>query len=80
MFPSELGSSLPHAGGSGFVKTKGGLTFLVTGRDTAAIDSLSIDPRSAYLQNLPTSWQMTILSILGIFQFILLLLASVLHL
>ena len=33
--------------GSGFVKTRGGLTFLVTGQGTAATDSLYVDPLSA---------------------------------
>ena len=62
----KAGPSPPHAGGSAFVKTKGGLAFLITGRGTAAIDSLSIDPVSTWLQNLPTSWQMAVLSVLGI--------------
>ena len=38
------------------------LTFLLTGQDIAAIDSLSIDPVSAWLQNLPTSWQVKVLT------------------
>ena len=35
------------------------LTFLLTGQDIAAIDSLSIDPVSAWLQNLCTSWHVS---------------------
>ena len=47
--------------------------------NTAAINSLSIDPVCAWLQNLPTSWRMTGFSILGILLLILWLLVSVLH-
>ena len=42
-------------GGSRFMKTRGGLIFLIIGQDAAAIDSL-FDPVSAWLQSLPTSW------------------------
>lgn len=71
MFVLELGPPLSTWGGSGFVKTKGGLTFLVTGRDTAAIDSLSIGLLSAWLQNLLTYWQVSVLSTLGVLLLIL---------
>ena len=52
----KVGLSLPHGGGCGFVKTRRDLTFLLTKQGTAAVDSLSIDPVSAWLQNLHTSW------------------------
>lgn len=79
MFLLEPGSSPPHGGDSGFVKTRGVLTLLVTGQGAAASDSLSTDPVSAWLQHLPTSWQMTVLSILGILFLILWLRLSVLY-
>ena len=47
----QAGPSPPHGGGSGLVKTRGVLTFLITGQGTAAVDSLSIDLASAWLQN-----------------------------
>lgn len=72
MFPSELGSSLPHAGGSGFVNARGGLTFLVSRQGIAApIGFLSINPVSAWLQNLSPFWQMIFLGTLGILLLIL---------
>ena len=72
MFPSELGSFLPHAGGSGFVNTKGGLTFLVSRQGTAApIGFLSTNPVSAWLQNLSPFWQMIFLGTRGILLLIL---------
>lgn len=58
----EPGLSPPHGGGPGFGKTRCSFTFLTTGWDAAAIDFLSIDPVSAWLQNLPTSWQVTVLT------------------
>ena len=69
MFLLQPGPTPPHGGGSGFVKTRGGLAFLITGQSTAAIDSPSIDPVSVWLQNLSTSCQMTLLSILGLLLF-----------
>ena len=66
MYFLEPGPSPPHRGCSGFVKNRVGLTFLITRQGTAAIDSLCITPVSAWLQNLPTFWQMTVLSLLGI--------------
>ena len=48
---------------SGFVKTRDGFTFLITGQGMATIDSPSIDLVSAWLQDLPTSWRMTGFSI-----------------
>ena len=49
MFVLKPSLPLPVGGGcgSGFVKTRGGLTFLVTGQGTAATDSLYVDPLSA---------------------------------
>ena len=43
----KAGPSPPHGGGSGFVKTRGGLTFLINGQGTAAVDSLSVDSVSS---------------------------------
>ena len=56
MFLVGPGPSPPHGGGSGLVKTRGGLTFLVTGQDAVALDTVSIDPASAWPQDLPMSW------------------------
>lgn len=50
----------------GLQKSRGGLTFLITGQDTATINSLSVDLVIPWLQNLPASWQMTVQSILGV--------------
>lgn len=50
----------------GLHKTRGGLTFLITGQDAATINSLSVDLVSPWLQNLPASWQVTVQSILGV--------------
>ena len=66
MLPSEPGSSWPHASGSGFVNTRGGLTFLVSRQGTAApIGFLSANPVSAWLQNRSPFWQMTVLGTPG---------------
>lgn len=59
MFLLELEPSPPHGGGSGFVKTRGGLPLLITGQGTAAVDTVSTDLVSAWVQNLPTSRKMT---------------------
>lgn len=55
--PFKAGPSAPHGGGSGFVKTRGGLAFLVTGRGTATVDSLSIDLVSVGSQVCPRPGQ-----------------------
>lgn len=47
-------------------ENQGWLSSLKTGEGTAAIGPLSIDLVSTWLQNLPISWQMTVLSILGV--------------
>ena len=62
----KVGLSLPRGDGCGFVKTRRGLTFLLTRQGTAAVDSLSIDPICTRLPNLSTSCQMTILSMRGL--------------
>ena len=64
MFLLEPEPTPPHGSGPGFMKTRGGLNFLITGQDSAVVDSF--DLVSAWIQNLPTCWQMTILSIQGI--------------
>lgn len=57
--------SLRAGGGSDFVKSMGGLTFLINGQEAGTIDSLSTDLVNTWILNLPISWQMTVLSILG---------------
>ena len=49
MFLLEPGPSPPRGGGSGFVNTRGGLTFLITGEGTATFNSFSIDLVSSWL-------------------------------
>lgn len=39
----QPGPTPPHGGGSGLVKTRSGLPFLVTGQGCAAVDSLFTD-------------------------------------
>lgn len=47
LFLLKVRSSPPHGDGSGFMKSRGGLSFLRTAQGTATIDSLSIDQVSA---------------------------------
>ena len=51
LFLLKVRSSSPHGDGSGFMKTRGGLSFLRTAQGAAAIDSLSIDRVSALAPN-----------------------------